>query len=103
MSRRISEDHTRKEMIDPQLERADWYLREHKSVFTRANQLSTLPKDEAWCRLIHKPEDGRRPKLIGLHIVTENLTDRKGNPDLASQVMKNSRKLANQEQMSRKK
>ena len=26
---RVSEDQTRKQMIDPQLERAGWYLRDH--------------------------------------------------------------------------
>ncbi len=32
MSRRISEERTRKEMIDPQLEKAGWYLRDHSKV-----------------------------------------------------------------------
>ena len=32
MPRRLSEERTRKEMIDPQLERADWYLRDHARV-----------------------------------------------------------------------
>ena len=32
MPRKISEERTRKEMIDPQLERADWYLRDHSKV-----------------------------------------------------------------------
>ena len=32
MPRRISEEHTRKEMIYPQLEQADWYLRDHSKV-----------------------------------------------------------------------
>jgi type I restriction enzyme R subunit len=32
MPRRISEDQTRKEMIDPQLEKAGWYLRDHAKV-----------------------------------------------------------------------
>jgi type I site-specific restriction endonuclease len=32
MPRRISEDQTRKEMIDPQLEKAGWYLRDHSKV-----------------------------------------------------------------------
>ncbi len=30
--RRISEERTRKEMIDPQLEKAGWYLRDHSKV-----------------------------------------------------------------------
>ena len=30
--RRISEELTRKEMIDPQLEKAGWYLRDHSRV-----------------------------------------------------------------------
>ncbi len=29
---RVSEDQTRKQMIDPQLERAGWYLRDHSKV-----------------------------------------------------------------------
>jgi type I site-specific restriction endonuclease len=32
MPRRISEAKTRKEMIDPQLEKAGWYLRDHSKV-----------------------------------------------------------------------
>ncbi|MFZ5819899.1 MAG: DEAD/DEAH box helicase family protein [Chloroflexota bacterium] len=32
MARQISEERTRKEMIDPQLERAGWYLRDHSKV-----------------------------------------------------------------------
>ena len=32
MPRQISEDLTRKEMIDPQLEKAGWYLRDHSKV-----------------------------------------------------------------------
>src|SRR5512137_2239780 len=32
MSRKISEDQTRKQMIDPQLEKAGWYLRDHTKV-----------------------------------------------------------------------
>src|SRR3972149_1426449 len=32
MPRQISEDLTRKEMIDPQLEQAGWYLRDHSKV-----------------------------------------------------------------------
>ncbi|MBE0682988.1 MAG: hypothetical protein IH589_13835 [Anaerolineales bacterium] len=32
MPRKISEERTRKEMIDPQLEKADWYLRDHSKV-----------------------------------------------------------------------
>jgi type I site-specific restriction endonuclease len=34
--RRISEEKTREEMIDPQLERAGWYLRDHSRVKTKA-------------------------------------------------------------------
>jgi len=30
--RQISEERTRKEMIDPQLEKAGWYLRDHSKV-----------------------------------------------------------------------
>ena len=32
MPRRLSEDQTRKQLIDPQLERAGWYLRDHSKV-----------------------------------------------------------------------
>lgn len=32
MSRRLSEELTRKELIDPQLEKAGWYLRDHSKV-----------------------------------------------------------------------
>jgi type I site-specific restriction endonuclease len=32
MPRKISEERTRKEMIDPQLETAGWYLRDHSKV-----------------------------------------------------------------------
>ena len=32
MPRQISEELTRKEMIDPQLEKAGWYLRDHSKV-----------------------------------------------------------------------
>lgn len=31
MSRKISEDRTRKEMVNPQLEHAGWYLRDHSA------------------------------------------------------------------------
>ncbi|MFZ5904312.1 MAG: hypothetical protein ACOYZ8_12265 [Chloroflexota bacterium] len=34
MPRKISEETTRKEMIDPQLERAGWYLADHSRVKT---------------------------------------------------------------------
>ncbi len=34
MPRKISEERTRKEMIDPQLEKAGWYLRDHSKVKT---------------------------------------------------------------------
>lgn len=32
MPRQLSEAHTRKELIDPQLEKAGWYLRDHSKV-----------------------------------------------------------------------
>ena len=32
MPRKISEERTRKEMINPQLEQAGWYLRDHSKV-----------------------------------------------------------------------
>jgi len=32
MARRLSEELTRKELIDPQLEKAGWYLRNHSRV-----------------------------------------------------------------------
>jgi hypothetical protein len=34
MPRKISEETTRKQMIDPQLEQAGWYLRDHSKVKT---------------------------------------------------------------------
>ena len=34
MPRRLSEELTRKEMIDPQLEKGGWYLRDHSRVKT---------------------------------------------------------------------
>jgi type I site-specific restriction endonuclease len=34
MPRKLSEERTRKEMIDPQLEQAGWYLRDHSKVKT---------------------------------------------------------------------
>jgi len=34
MARNISEKNTRKEMIDPQLEKGGWYLRDHAKVKT---------------------------------------------------------------------
>jgi type I site-specific restriction endonuclease len=34
MPRKLSEEQTRKEMIDPQLEQAGWYLRDHFRVKT---------------------------------------------------------------------
>jgi len=60
----------------------------------RANQLSILPNYEARCRLIQKPQDGSRPKLVERHIVTENLTDGKGDPGIAARIRENSRRLA---------
>jgi type I site-specific restriction endonuclease len=32
MPRQINEERTRKEMIDPQLDKAGWYLRDHSKV-----------------------------------------------------------------------
>lgn len=60
----------------------------------RANQLSILPNYEAWCRLIQKPQNGSRPKLVERHIVTENLTEGKSDLQSAAQIRENSRKLA---------
>ncbi len=59
----------------------------------RANKLSTLPNFEAWCRLISIPKRDR-PRLIERHILTEDLTDEKGDPKIAQQIRENSRKLA---------
>jgi len=36
MPRKFSEERTRKEMIDPQLEKAGWYLRDHSKVSDHA-------------------------------------------------------------------
>lgn len=48
MSRKISEERTRNEMINPQLEQAGWYLRDHSKVKTE------IPVDgydaEPWSR-----------------------------------------------------
>ena len=41
MALRISEERTRKEMIDPQLEQAGWYLRAMQSVFLQKRHLET--------------------------------------------------------------
>jgi hypothetical protein len=59
----------------------------------RANKLSILPNYEAWCRLINAPKNGR-PRLAERHIVTENLTESKGDPKIATQIRERSRKLA---------
>lgn len=37
MPRKISEELTRKQMIDPQLELAGWYLHDHAKEFDYAN------------------------------------------------------------------
>ncbi len=42
MARNVSEDRTRKEMIDPQLEQAGWYLRDHSKVKTEISQHGCL-------------------------------------------------------------
>ena len=69
----------------------------------RANQLSILPNFEAWCRLIHDQGNGKRPKLIERHIVTEKpiekddkeaKKDNMRGTETAAQIRKNSRKLA---------
>jgi len=59
----------------------------------RANKLSILPNYEAWCRLIIFPRKGR-PQLVERHIVTENLTEGKGNTKFPKQMRENSRRLA---------
>lgn len=59
----------------------------------RANQLSILPNYEAWCRLIHYQKAGRQ-HLIEWNIQMENLTEEKGDIQVASQIRENSRKLA---------
>jgi len=59
----------------------------------RANKLSILPNYEAWCRLISFPKKGR-PRLIERHILTENLTEKKGDLKIAKQIRENSRNLA---------
>jgi hypothetical protein len=65
-----------------------------------ANCLSILPNFEAWCRLIQVPETpGGRPKLAEHHIVTENLTEGKNDPEIAKQIKKNSRQLAKPKKM----
>lgn len=59
----------------------------------RANKLSILPNYEAWCRLISVPKNGR-PRLAERHILTENLTENKGDPKISTQIRDNSRSLA---------
>jgi type I site-specific restriction endonuclease len=44
MSRRISEERTRKEMIDPQLELAGWYLRDYSTVSIKRRHSKSFPK-----------------------------------------------------------
>ena len=61
----------------------------------RANKLSVLPNFEAWCRLVSiSAEKKERPRLVERHIVTEHLTDKKGDPKIAAQIRENSRNLA---------
>lgn len=65
-----------------------------------ANRLSILPNFEAWCRLIQVPEKpGGRPKLVEHHLVTENLTEGKSDPTIATRIRENSRKLAKPRKM----
>jgi len=59
----------------------------------RANKLSILPNFEAWCRLINVPKAGR-PRLAERHILTENLTEGKGDPKIPAQIRERSRKMA---------
>lgn len=47
MPRQINEERTRKEMIDPQLEQAGWYLRAVQSVFVQKRHLDAAD--------LHKP------------------------------------------------
>lgn len=60
----------------------------------RANQLSILPNFEALCRLIHIPGDGKRPKLVEHHIVTEVWNVKNQPPEIAKTVRQRSRQLA---------
>jgi type I site-specific restriction endonuclease len=65
MPRKISEDQTRKEMIDPQLEKAGWYLRDHadricflraaQSVFLQKRHLETADASTSSAQRLYEP------------------------------------------------
>jgi|GEM_PF-5437402 type I site-specific restriction endonuclease len=42
MPRKINEDQTRKQMIDPQLEQVGWYLRDRLKIKVRGRQFKTI-------------------------------------------------------------
>ena len=59
-----------------------------------ANRLSILPSYEAWCRLLHYPQDKKRPELIERHIVTEELGKNDYNQAVADRIRERSRNMA---------
>jgi type I site-specific restriction endonuclease len=67
MPRKISEEHTRKEMIDPQLEQAGWYLRDYsnakiwKICCTFARMRSRLAPSKSITRLLTLYQDFAAP------------------------------------------
>jgi hypothetical protein len=59
MPRQISEELTRKEMIDPQLEKAGWYLRDHSKVKAEITDCSTgLGRQMPGMKYLHIWRDG---------------------------------------------
>jgi len=56
MAHRISEEHTRKEMIDPQLVNAGWYMHDHSKVKIEIHfvDVGQAPKCEVFGFLTHE-------------------------------------------------
>jgi len=60
-----------------------------------ANKLSSLPDWFAWCRLIRKPDDSKeRPSLEEIRVLTEHMTEGKGDPEIAAYIRERSRNMA---------
>lgn len=60
-----------------------------------ANKLSSLPDYYAWCRLVRKPDDPKeQPELVEIRVLTEHLTEGKGDPKIAAYIMEKSRNMA---------
>lgn len=60
----------------------------------RANQLSIQKDYEAVCRLIQRPGQGKRPRLVERHIITEEKVATPYDPAVAAQVRQLARKMA---------